>query len=295
MPTQEKPFLTPIQDADERRRLVLAGRELIKHKLSYVAPQHGISTQNFYVWLKGLSSVMSEERQKSAMAMYGITPSGQLVDSALHAWTVPSKETATAMDTLLTYEQGIIDVHVIPAYSNVRGRRRDPNEILRCFIGLCVRWLLPAPNGKQLQRRLIITLPNNNDWGEDPFIQCVRETFASRVAPGQSVEFEEPIDVVQATAEEIWQWHYKNREANGARVTSAPKKGLLPFDQDIIGKVKPARESAFSVLEDMAPRFKRIADTLAQKCSTQVSAHDLAIVRRANSVLKVGDKPADSE
>jgi len=39
------------------------------------------------------------------------------------------------------------------------------------------------------------------------------------------------------------------------------------------------------VLEDMAPRFKRLAEAVAEQRGTPVSSTDLSLIRRASAVV----------
>jgi hypothetical protein len=283
MQTKDESFLTPIADVDARRELIIAAREVISYKLSYVASAHNLSPQNLYTWLKG-STTLSESLQFRAMGMYGFYPSGRLSDTALHAWVINGLDGAKAAEKILTYEDGIVDVRINPAYTHVRGRRRDPNEVVRNFIGVSIQWALPISSGKSMSRRLIMTATSGT-WPEEAFMDWVTQLFAARTAKGQSVEIGDEVNVVQQAAEAIWRWHFKPREADGSRAKTTPNKGLLPFDQDIIGQQKAARESALSVLEDMAPRFKRLADAVADHRGTPVSSTDLSLIRRANAVI----------
>ena len=285
MHTKDESFLTPIADVEVRRALVVAGREVIKYKISYVAPAYQLATQNYYTWIRGKVNSLSEERQHRVMEMYGFHPSGRLIESALHAWEINGEEGAKAAQLMLSYETDIVDVCINPAYTNIRGRRRDPNEMVHCFIGVSVRWALPVPGGKLMPRRLIMAA-SSGSWTEDSFMDWVKELFVSRIAKGQKIEIGDDVTVVQDTAESIWRWHSKPREADGSRAKNPPNKGLLAFDQDIIGKSKPARESALSVLEDMTPRFKRLAEAVADQRGTSVSSVDLSIMRRANAVIQ---------
>lgn len=283
MQTKDESFLTPIADVDARRKLIIAAREVINYKLTYVAPAYQVAPQNLYTWLKG-SGTLSEDKQFRSMEMYGFYPSGRLLESALHAWVINGPDGAKAAAQVLGYERGILDVSINPAYTHVRGRRRDPNEVVRNFIGVSVQWGLPLSNGKSMPRRLIMTATSGS-WTEDSFMEWVKKLFSDRTAKGQTVEIGEEVNVVQKSAETVWRWHFKLREADGSRATTTPNKGLLPFDQDIIGSVKMARESALSVLEDMAPRFKRLAEAVAEQRGTAVSSSDLSLIRRASAVV----------
>lgn len=287
MHTKDESFLTPIADVETRRQLIIAGREVIKYKISYVAPAYQLATQNYYTWINGKTGALSEERQMRVLEMYGFYPNGRLLDTALHAWEINGQGGALAAAVMLSYETNIADVCINPAYTRVRGRRRDPNEIIRSFIGVSVRWNLPpsSSKGKPMQRRLIMTAPSTS-WTKDGFMTWAQELFASRMAKGQTITIGDDVNVVLSTAESVWRWNFKLREADGARAKTSPNKGLLPFEQDIIGEAKTARESPLSVLEDMAPRFKRIAETVAEKRGSPISTADLSLMRRASAVLE---------
>lgn len=287
MQTEIESVLTPLADVDARRALIVAAKDVIKFKISQVAPAYSIATQNYYTWVSGKNHKLSDKLQFSLMEMYGFYADGRLLETALHAWEINGAEGAAAAKAMLTYENDMVNIRINPAYTHVRGRRRDPSEAVRCFIGVSVQWWLAAPGGKLLPRRLIMAIANAS-WTEEGFMQWVSELFASKAASGQKVEFGEAVDVAQSAAEAVWRWNFKPREADGSRPRKIPNKGLLPFDQDIIGKESAAKESALSVLQEMAPRFKRLAEANASHRESSVSTVDLSLIRRATAVIEAG-------
>lgn len=289
MQTEIESVLTPLADIEARRALIVAGKEVIKYKISHVAPAYEIATQNYYTWVSGKNGALSEKLQCSLLEMYGFYADGRLLDTALHAWEINGAEGAAAAKVMLTYETDMTNIRINRAYTQVRGRRRDPGEAVRCFIGISVQWRVPAPGGKTLPRRLIMTVANAS-WTEEGLMQWATELFASKAAAGQKVEIGADVDIAQSAVEAVWRWNYKPREADGSRPRKIPNKGLLPFNQDIIGKEMSAKESALSVLQDMAPRFKRLAEANATARESSVSTADLSLIRRASAVIEAGSR-----
>lgn len=272
--------------ASERRTLINAGKQLIDYKSAAVLPAHGVTPQNFYIWMKGTrDSALSDDKQKVVMQLYGFLPSGKLAHLNLHSWMVRGPEQLSCIETMLTHELDVKNVHICPAYTNAHARRRDPTEMQRSFIGTAVTWMV-RDGVTEWPRRLIITVVHDSVPAEKLLSWLSEKAFGPRLAAGESVTIDPAIEVQQSAAQSVWRWNLKARTADGGRATLPPNKGLLAFDEDIIGKPEAATESPLSVLQDMAPRFKRNLESASKAKGKPVHAADLSLMRRADAVLK---------
>lgn len=282
MQATTKPVLIELLTEEGRREVSQAAKEIVRLHLSVAAPANGISTQNIYTWLRGKAGTLGEDRQMLLLSMFGITPYGQIVTGVTHSWVIGGPEQAPLAEKMLERETDVQNLSVKFAYVDTATERK--------FVGAELNWETLLANGKRSEtrgRRLILTALAGT-WDEESFKTWLIKLFEAKSKTRLSLKKleEQAMTVSLASATNIWRYFNPvQRLVGGKRPMTTPRKTLMPLNQDVMDE-QLAKESPFTLLQDMTPRFEALAISNAEARNQRISTHDLKLIRRAKNSLE---------
>ncbi len=296
MQTATKPPLTE----ESRREIISAVRAVTTLQMKAVATANNIRTQNMYKWLADPSkqSLLSDSKQITILNMLGLLLDGTLSPEHLHVWKMESHDDLAPVMKALTYESGMQDVQISPAYAS-----SDVGKSERKFIGVQISWTaeqstffslrklskervkqLSTDDGRIRKKLLIATFPS--DIAQDPFVESLQAQLRELSKPKRKPSIGEDLNVSPLATETIWRVALRARLRDGSRATIPPATNFWPFHQDPTGETVAPEEDPVAVLEDLVPRFNELAHMNAEKNSSKLLARsDAYLLRRANRVL----------